>query len=211
MNASGMTYEEKDTGVTLEKYEWSNTWHELAPEGDARRVLYIGDSISLMTRHHMNRIRGDRGIYIDGIHTSKGLDNPTFLDFVTLFAHEEGAREAILFNNGLHGWHLSGEEYEKAYEALVLAIRDAVPAKQILLLLSTRLRNEERTARVLARNEAVKRIGAKHGFPVIDLYSVSNEHFDLLAKDGVHYTDEGYTLFAEFVWSHLTAHLNNCK
>ena len=209
MNANGMTYEEKDTGITLERFEWSNTWHEEAPEGNARRVLYVGDSISLMTRLHMNRIRKEGWAYIDGIHTSKGLDNPTFVDFVSLFAREEGTREAILFNNGLHGWHLSEEEYEKAYEALVLALREAVPAKHFFLILSTRLRNEERTERVKARNEAVKRIGEKLGLPVIDLYEVSDEHFDLLAKDGIHYTDAGYTLFAERVWETINPSLNS--
>lgn len=207
MNENGLTYEEKDTSITLERFEWSNTWHEEAPTENAKRILYIGDSISLMTRLHMNRIRKEDGAFVDGIHTSKGLDNPTYLDFVTLFAREEGAREVILFNNGLHGWHLSDEAYEEAYEALVTAIRDAVPAKHFFLILSTRLKSEERTARVLARNEAVKRIGEKLGLPVIDLYSVSDEHFDLLAKDGVHYTDAGYTLFAERIWNEL----ENCK
>ena len=207
MNENGLTYEEKDTSITLERFEWSNTWHEEAPAENAKRILYIGDSISLMTRLHMNRIRKEDGAFVDGIHTSKGLDNPTYLDFVTLFAREEGAREVILFNNGLHGWHLSDEAYEEAYEALVTAIRDAVPAKHFFLILSTRLKSEERTARVLARNEAVKRIGEKLGLPVIDLYSVSDEHFDLLAKDGVHYTDAGYTLFAERIWNEF----ENCK
>ena len=207
MNENGLTYEEKDTSITLERFEWSNTWHEEAPTENAKRILYIGDSISLMTRLHMNRIRKAGGAYVDGIHTSKGLDNPTYLDFVTLFAREEGAREVILFNNGLHGWHLSDEAYERAYEALVTAIRDAVPAKHFFLILSTRLKSEERTERVKARNEAVKRIGEKLGLPVIDLYSVSDEHFDLLAKDGVHYTDAGYTLFAERIWNEL----ENCK
>ena len=207
MNGNGLTYEEKDSSFELERFEWSNTWHEEAPAGGAKRILYIGDSISLMTRLHMNRIRKEGGAYVDGIHTSKGLDNPTYLDFVTLFAREEGAREVILFNNGLHGWHLSDEAYEKAYEALITAIRSAVPAKHFFLILSTRLRNEERTARVLARNEAVKRIGARLSLPVIDLYKISNEHFDLLAKDGVHYTDAGYTLFAEHIWETL----ENCK
>ena len=203
---SDFTYQSAPTKGKYETYEWDNVWLDHANDTETPRVLYIGDSISCGIRR-IATAQTENAIYFDGFGTSKSLDNPWFKESLAIFAQQQPGRKIVLFNNGLHGWHLSDERYEEAYEALVTAIRDAVPAKHFFLILSTRLRNEERTERVKARNEAVKRIGARLALPVIDLYSVSDEHFDLLAKDGVHYTDAGYTLFAERIWNEL----KNCK
>lgn len=46
-------------------------------------------------------------ILFDGFGTSKALDNPYFQQSLHLFAAQEGYRDLVLFNNGLHGWHLS--------------------------------------------------------------------------------------------------------
>jgi len=47
---SDFTYEFKTSALKLETYEWDNVWLEQAPVKDAKRVLYIGDSISCATR-----------------------------------------------------------------------------------------------------------------------------------------------------------------
>ena len=61
----------------LETYEWDNVWFEQANQPDAKRVLYIGDSISCGTRHQATIAAGNK-IFFDGIGTSKAVDNQYF-------------------------------------------------------------------------------------------------------------------------------------
>ena len=193
---SEFTYEEKTTKARLETYEWDNVWWEQT-KSDAERVLYIGDSISCRTREAATRAAGG-ALLFDGFGTSKALDNPYLFDSIRLFARQEGHRCAVVFNNGLHGWHLDDDsEYPAAYEAAVRFLLSEFPETPLFLLLTTSVANEEREARVRARNAAVLAIAERYALPVIDLYTVSAENAALRAHDGVHYTPEGYALFGE--------------
>ena len=82
-------------------------------------MLYIGDSISCATRRIATATaRGE--IFFDGFGTSKALDNSYYTDSLHLFAQQQGERKVVLFNNGLHGWHLDDEsEYSKEYEKMI--------------------------------------------------------------------------------------------
>ena len=45
--------------------------------------------------------------------------NPYFKPTLELFMKQQNKCDAILFNNGLHGWHLSPEAYEAYYEQML--------------------------------------------------------------------------------------------
>ena len=94
-----------NTPIVYETYEWDNTWIEHADDSNRKRVLYIGDSISCGTRHIATNLTDCR-ILFDGFGTSKALDNPYFEDMLRLVAARESRRDAVLFNNGFHGFHL---------------------------------------------------------------------------------------------------------
>ena len=194
---SHFTYEQDNTDTRLETYEWDSVWWEQTGNREAGRVLYIGDSISCRTREAATRAAGGRLLF-DGFGTSKALDNPYLFESVRLFARQEGERCAVLFNSGLHGWHLDdATEYPAAYEAAVRFLLSEFPETPLFLLLTTSVANAEREARVRARNAAVLAIAERYGLPVIDLYTVSADAAALRAHDGVHYTPEGYALFGE--------------
>ena len=103
---SNYTYEERDIKTPLETYEWDNVWFEHTEIETPDRVLYIGDSISCATRTVATELSGYSVIF-DGFGTSKGLDNPYYKPSLKAFAIQEPRRDAIIFNNGLHGWHLA--------------------------------------------------------------------------------------------------------
>ena len=112
---SEFTYQEvTDKNEKYETYEWDNVWISHADELSRNRVLYIGDSISCGIRNIATRL-SDEKILFDGFGTSKGIDNPFFKDSLKLFAAQESKREAVIFNNGLHGWHLDDEKEYKVY------------------------------------------------------------------------------------------------
>ena len=185
------TYEEKNHREMFEKYEWDNTWIEHANDSDAQRVLYIGDSISCQIRQIATRLT-DEKVLFDGYGSSKGIDNPYFLNAVRLFAQQEGRRDIVLFNNGLHGWHLEDMyAYRQAYENMVCALLEEFAGVPLILVLTTHVRNTEREQRVIARNKVVMEIAEKYSLDVIDLYTESVKHHDDLDMWGVHFGETG--------------------
>lgn len=190
------TYERENRTSGLEMYEWDNLWWEQAPNVIKPRVLYIGDSISCGIRRIATNLSGEQ-ILFDGFGTSKAVDNAYFADTLRLFGKQQRTRKIVLFNNGLHGFHLSdGEEYRDYYEKMVKFLMEEYRDIPIALVLTTSVADSD-NERVIARNESVKAIAEKYNLPVIDLYSVSVQYEKLHSADGVHYTEEGYEKLAQ--------------
>ena len=193
---SDYTYEFENRSNCLEHYEWDNVWWDSADVTGIPRVMYIGDSISCGARKIATQVSGE-SLLFDGFGTSKSIDNPHFFPSVRLFAAQQRDRCAILFNNGLHGWHLEDEvEYGKHYEAFLKDLLCEFERTPIFLLLSTAVADTERNARVIVRNKAVLSLAEKYSLPVIDLYSLVDNHREFLSPDGVHLTPEGYKVLA---------------
>ena len=191
------TYEIVDNQEQYETYEWDNTWIDHANDFTAKRVLYIGDSISCKTRHiATEQTNGE--LLFDGYGTSKGIDNPYFKDSIRIFANQQKRREAVIFNNGLHGWHLKDEtEYRYHYEEMIKFLLDEFQDVPVFIALTTHIADKEREERVICRNQVAKDLANKYQLPVIDLYSVSVKRNELLSIDGVHLVQEGYEQLAK--------------
>lgn len=201
---SQFTYEFSETKTPLETYEWDNVWIEQTGKTDAHRVLYIGDSISCATRQIATRISEDTYLF-DGFGTSKALDNPFLFDAIRLFAAQLPKIETVIFNNGLHGWHLEDEvEYGEYYEKAIQFLLEQFEGKRIFLVLSTSVADAGREARVKLRNKAVLSLAKKYNLPIIDLYSTSIECAEFRSDDGVHYTGVGNNKFASKILDDIT-------
>lgn len=196
-----MTYEAKDRSTKYETYEWDNTWLVRADKPEAARILYIGDSISIGIRRSFTaQVEGK--VEFDQFASSRGLDNPFFYDVLTPFIKQESRRDAVFFNNGLHGWHLNDEtEYKKYYEEMLAYLMGEMPDTPIVPVLTTCLRDAQRNERVKARNKVVCAVAERLGLAVVDLYSVSERNAELLDADGVHFKPEGYAVLAEEIVS----------
>lgn len=189
------TYEAQDRILELETYEWDNVWWEQAPDHTRPRILYIGDSISCGIRRTATACSGER-ILFDGFGTSKAVDNPYFQESLRIFGKQQGKREMVLFNNGLHGFHLGDTEgYKTHYETMVKFLLEEYRCTTVALVLTTYVAGP-RNERVLARNSVVREIAEKYGLPVVDLYETALENKDMIS-DGVHFTAEGYEKLAE--------------
>lgn len=178
----------------LETYEWDSTWIEKTENTEAKRVLYIGDSISCGTRDVLHNTDGIK-VLVDGFASSKALDNPYYIDALSAFVKQEKRLDAVLFNNGLHGFHLTDGEYAELYERFLDKLSELFGDTRLYLLLSTAV-NKELNEAVIARNNAVKKIAEERGLPIIDLYSVSAENAEYHIPDGTHFTEEGYRILA---------------
>ena len=201
---SQFTYEKTESMNKLETYEWDNTWIEQTAKSDARRVLYVGDSISCGTRRIATERSGGKVLF-DGFGTSKAVDNPYFNESVKLFAAQVPYIDAVIFNNGLHGWHLEDEgEYRAYYEKTVAFLMKEFGSLPLYLVLTTTVRDEVREARVKVRNRVAREVAEKYSLPIIDLYTLSVEKVDLRSGDGVHYTPDGYACFADYILQNLS-------
>lgn len=181
----------------LETFEWDEVWWEHTENRTSKRILYVGDSISCGVRRLITRLSNET-VLCDGFGTSKAVDNPFLIPSIRLCIQQQGKCDGILFNNGLHGGHLSPEEYEKHLEKLLLFLLET--KKPVYVLLSTTdIANPARSARIPVRNAIAEKLAKKHGLPVLDLYTVALENENLHSPDGVHFTAEGYERMAAYI------------
>ena len=211
MKMENFTYETEDRKTVLEKYEWDNVWIENTDNNKSPRVLYIGDSISCGTRRIATMLTREK-ILFDGYGTSKAVDNPFFQMGVHWFASQLPRVDLILFNNGLHGFHLEDScEYAHYYEEMVKFLLKEYANVPLYLLLTTYIRDEERLERVQTRNRAVSDIAAKYNLPLIDLYQATEKNKELLSEDGVHLKQEGYEMLSKEIISAINITLVYCR
>ncbi len=192
MNNNGYTYETDNRTTPLETYEWDNTWYEHADDTEKPRVLYVGDSISCGVRSYLNM--GAKGeMYFDGFGTSKAVDNAYFKAALSIFGKQQWGRAAVIFNSGLHGWHLTTDEYTRYYEDMLKFLIDEYKYTPIAVLTTTSVADAGRDVLVHERNAAVTALAKKYNLPVIDIYGLSKA---LEWSDGVHFTPESYEQLA---------------
>ena len=185
----------------LEVFEWDNVWWEHTENDTAKRILYIGDSISCGTRRFVTEL-SNAEILCDGFGTSKALDNPYLKPTLELCLRQQRKCNAILFNNGLHGFHLSDAEYERLYDDMLQFLTQT--GKPVYVLLSTDvLQDPAQNQTVDARNQIAAALAEKYCLPCIDLHAVATSHPECHVPDGVHFTDQGYKLLANCILEHL--------
>ncbi len=114
--------------------------------------------------------------------------------------------DLVHFNNGLHGWGYSEEEYQKAFPELLATIRKHAPQARLIWATITPVRQAgkldviaENTSRVRARNKIAEEIVAREGISVDDLYGLVKDHPEYWSADGVHFNAQGVAAQVEQV------------
>ena len=194
---SDFTYQSIATEAALEEYEWDNVWWEKTSVRGVPRALYIGDSISCAIRRTATAL-SENAILFDGIGTSKAPDNPCLFDTVRLFASQMAEKPTyVLYNCGLHGWHLDSEEYKTYYEGVIRFLISEFPSARLYLVLTTSVSSSDTEERVKERNRVVSMLANTYDLELIDLYTPTSEHPEMLSPDGVHYLKEGCEMMAQ--------------
>lgn len=188
----------------LEKIEWIDVWFDNAEDSE-NRIMIIGDSIARGYTPQIKKIVGEK-YNLDRISTSRGLDNPDLFDEITHFL-KNYKYDKILFNNCLHGWHISDEDYELFYEKMLLLLFKLQPQAKLYIALGTSSSkrgepltdDEESNARIESRNAIALKLAKKYSLESVDLYTFSRGIKNLKTPDGTHFTDEGSEKLAEMV------------
>ena len=179
-----------------ERIEWADIWVTDADKDDLPRVLLIGDSI---TRGYFGEVEKHLAgkAYCARLTTSKCVSDPSFTDEVELLLKHY--RFAVIhFNNGLHGWGYTEEQYGDGLARTVEAIRKSSGNAKLIWATTTAVRVgsdlqkfHERTDRVKVRNQLAAEIMKERGIPTDDLFGLVADHPDGYSSDGTHFNGAG--------------------
>jgi GDSL-like Lipase/Acylhydrolase family len=190
--------------VVREGIEWLDVWMPDANAKGLPRVLLIGDSIARgYGKQVEQKLKGKA--YVARLATSKSVGDPALLGEVALVLGQ--ARfDVIHFNNGLHGFGYTEDEYRKAFPDLIATIKREAPGANLIWATTTPVRKADkldqvdpRTGRVEARNAIAARIVEAEKIPVDDLFALMDGHAEFHALDGIHFNDKGVAAQAEQV------------
>jgi hypothetical protein len=179
-----------------ERAEWSDICVMDANNSDLPRVLLIGDSITRGYFFDVEKHLAGKA-YCAWLTTSKCVSDPFFPDEVQLLL-KQYKFAVIHFNNGLHGWGYTEEQYRDGLLRLMDTFKDHAASAKLIWATTTPVRKannlqqiSERTERVKARNQIAAEIMQERGIPTDDLYGVVEAHPEFFAVDGVHYNSKG--------------------
>ena len=185
--------------IALESIEWLEYRVFGADRNDLPRVLLIGDSIS--GQYFDGVIKGLKDkAHVTRLGTSKAITLPAYFDEIKL-ALSQYKYSVIHFNNGLHGWGYTENEYGQGLAKLVQFLKTSAPEAKLIWASSTQVRTgpplfesfAPNNDRVKARNKIAADLMTRENIPVDDLYTLMEPHHDLL-QDGVHYKAAGSSL-----------------
>jgi lysophospholipase L1-like esterase len=190
-----------------EKIEW--TWSD-RPEAaipGLPNVLLVGDSI---TRAYYPAVtaslKGLANVYLFA--TSACSGDPRLPEQIRGYSRMMGLPFAVVhFNNGMHGWGYTEQQYAAGLPAMLAAVRAGAPNARLIWATTTPIRKETlpsgaSNARIDARNKLAAELMAREHILTDDQHQLMLQHTDLHSDD-VHYTAAGSTLQAEQVASQI--------
>jgi len=153
-----------------ELIEWIDIWITDADKTDLPRVLLIGDSI---TRGYFDAVENHLAgkAYCARQTTSKCVSDPTFNDDLKLMLKQYNF-SVIHFNNGLHGWGYTEDQYRDGLVKTVVAVKEHAGDAKLIWASTTPVREKsnletfgERTDRVKVRKQLASEIMAEQHIP----------------------------------------------
>jgi hypothetical protein len=186
-----------------ESIEWCDIWISHANETNLPRVLLIGDSIARDYYPEVEKRLAGKA-FVARLATSRFVADPVLLKEIESVL--DGAKfDVVQFNNGMHGWQHSEEEYRKAFPKLIKTIRAHAPKARLIWATTTPLRNgkdvtwdtkaEYSDERIAARNAIAAEIVAVRKIPTVDLNAAVRGHPEF-HSDNVHFNGQGTQLLA---------------
>src|SRR5579883_99810 len=186
-----------------ESIEWCDIWISHANETNLPRVLLIGDSIARDYYPEVEKQLAGKA-FVARLATSRFVADPVLLKEIELVLRETPFK-VVVFNNGMHGWQHSEEEYQKAFPKLVKTIRVHAPKARLVWATTTPLRDgkgvtgdtnaEYSDDRIASRNMLAAKIVAAQRIPTVDLNAAVRGHPEL-HSDNVHFNGEASKILA---------------
>lgn len=204
-------------GNKREYIEWTNTWIEGGDKKDLPRVLLLGDSIVSANRDYVQKELEGK-FYIDKLATSRSFDQNFYWKQLDLFLSDTQAEyDIIFFNFGLHGFHISTEEYGMFLNVLANRLKET--RAKLCYMLTTPMVNLENNPEieiqknlVIDRNNMAQKVMLENNIDVFDQYSPILGNMEIRSNDSYHYNEKGLKLQGKLVANKIIEFYNkNCK
>lgn len=186
-----------------ESIEWCDIWISHANETNLPRVLLIGDSIARDYYPEVEKHLAGKA-FVARLATSRFAADPVLLKEIALVL-DEAKFDVIHFNNGMHGWQHTEEEYRKALPKVIKTIRAHAPKAKLIWATTTPLRDGKDVTydthakysddRIAARNAIAAEIVTARNIPIDDLNAVVRGHPEY-HRDNVHFNNQGIQIQA---------------
>ena len=197
-------------GNVRENIEWLDVWIPNTNDSSLPRILLIGNSI---TRGYYPAVQKELSgkAYIARLTTSKSIGDNALLQEIELIL-SYCKFDIVHFNNGLHGWEYTEEEYRKAFPAFIKTIRKRAPQAKLMWATTTPMRTKTdinifdiKTERIKERNKiALDFILKQKDITIDDLWGLTINRPEYYAGgDGTHPNPSGYFEIAKKVATEL--------
>ena len=191
------------TTSNTEKIEWTWTDRPEAPVAGLPNVLLLGDSI---TRAYYlataNDLKGIANVYLFAGSACSG--DYRLPEQIRDYFRMMGVDFAVVhFNNGMHGWGYTEQQYAAGLTELIAAVRSGAPKAKLIWanttpVLHDSLEGEASNSRIDARNKLAAEVMSRERIPIDDQHGLMLKHQDL-HQDNVHFTAAGSAIEAEQV------------
>ncbi|HMG85389.1 MAG TPA: SGNH/GDSL hydrolase family protein [Terracidiphilus sp.] len=181
-----------------EEIEWTWEVRPAHPERHLPNVLLLGDSISRNYFPQATKdLDGVANVYLMASSTSVG--DPRLPHQIAEFAAMEGVRFSVVhFNNGMHGWGYTEEQYKAAFPQFLRAIRALVDEHGELIWANTTpvrpdATNGATNPRIDERNAIALSLVKSAGITIDDQHALMLQHGELY-EDSIHFNSAGASI-----------------
>jgi hypothetical protein len=191
---SGNAQSKSTDSYRPEEIEWTWEVRPIHPESKLPNVLLVGDSISRNYYPEVQRsLHGVANVYL--LATSTSVGDPRLPQQLAEFVAMENVHFRVVhFNNGMHGWAYSEEEYRQAFPAFLASIRAMDPGASLVWANTTPVKTDltggATNDRINARNAIALAIVSGAHIAVDDQHALMLKHLDTY-QDAVHFNDSG--------------------
>jgi hypothetical protein len=202
----------QDDQPKREGTEWIDAFMPNTNDTALPRILLIGNSITRGYYPEVVKLMGGKA-YVARLATSKSICDPALNKEIALIMSYYKF-DIVHFNNGLHGFDYTEDEYKKAFPGFVKAIRKGAPHAKLIWASTTPMHTradakilDPKTDRVKERNKiALAYITTQKDIKVDDLWALVIDHPEYYqGGDGTHPIPAGFTALAQKVATELTA------
>lgn len=195
--------------IHREAIEWCNVWIPSVNKTDMPEVLMIGDSI---TKHYYKSVEKklEGKAYSANLTTSTCVADPLFIvQLESVIGYYDF--DVIHFNNGLHGFEYTEEEYKQGYKVALALIREKLPEAKVIIALSTPTKEggskEFLIPRIQARNRIASELAKRINIPINDLFTLMKGHSEYY-NDDYHFCTEAIDIQAKQVAQMISGLIN---
>jgi hypothetical protein len=199
--------------VLHEPIEWYDIWIPTTDDKNLPRVLLIGDSI---TRAYYPAVEAklQGKAVVARLTTSSFLSDPALQAEIVMVLGNYHF-DVIHFNNGMHGWDYTEDDYRKNFPQFVQTIRQYAPDAKLIWATTTPVRLKGNlsafdplTDRVKVRNQIAAAYLAGKGIHTDDLFTLVLNHPEYYTTGGIHFIAPGINAEAAQVATNIEKDLH---